>query len=96
VKLTGWWHVVRNDPRPLRERWRDYWGARRYMKGPGRPPTREEAERIWEYARTMRPTPLRPDPLLAELTRRAEAGLCDGVWHVTWPRESACPKCGET
>jgi hypothetical protein len=21
---------------------------------------------------------------------------CDGVWHVTTPREPACPKCGET
>jgi hypothetical protein len=41
-------------------------------------------------------TRTRPDALAELLALQASKGLCDGVWHVTSPREPACPKCGVT
>jgi hypothetical protein len=61
--LAPWWYNFDpRDPRPWRERWSDYWGARRYAKGPGRPLTREEAARDWAWVREhdIKPTHITP------------------------------------
>jgi hypothetical protein len=59
--LAPWWYNFDpRDPRPWRERWSDYWGARRYMKGPGRPPTAEEIERAWAWVQEHDIKPTRP------------------------------------
>lgn len=47
---TPWQVIVDHwrDPRGLQERFSDWRMARRYLRGPGKPPTREEARRTWD------------------------------------------------
>ncbi len=76
------WHDIRDDPRPLLERWSDYRGARRYLEGPGKPPTKEEAQRARDHleAREMK---AKLDTLRDLALEARVPGLGDGTVRAT-------------